>query len=321
MNTQVRDLLTLARGDVGKMEINAMPFEVGELAVTIASEVRAEAQSKGLEVIVERPDEPIFVVADPARIDQVLTNLLSNAVRHTDVGTVTLKLHPYVESIGSLHFEVSDSGPGIKQDRIPTLFDPYTRFGELTDQGEGAGLGLAIVRSVLRFLDGKVRVESVSGQGTTFSITIPAQLDDGEHTDANQTRQRVLVVDDRKEAMDGIAAVVRTLGFECDTALSVATAANLLGARHYGIVFLDLDMPIKSGFDVAAEVRRGGGPNQDTRIVSISAADVPDERRGWPFDTHLTKPITMAAIQRAMSLPPHVPELRRVLTAYLTGSE
>lgn len=310
LNTQVRDLLTLARGDVGKMEINAMPFEVGELAFTIASEVRAEARAKSLELIVERPNEPIFVVADPARIDQVLTNLLTNAVRHTDSGVVRLKLHPFDNSIGSLRFEVSDSGPGIHEDRIPTLFDPYTRFGELTTKGDGAGLGLAIVRSVLRFLDGKVAVDSVAGHGTTFTVTIPAQLDDGEHVDVDPIRQRVLVVDDRKEVMDGIAAVVTTLGFECDAALSVATAANLLGARHYGIVFLDLDMPIKSGSDVAAEVRRGDGPNKDTRIVSISAADVPDELRGWPFDTHLTKPITMPAIQRAMALPARTSEAR-----------
>jgi len=83
----------------------------------------------------------------------------------------------------------------------------------------------------------------------------------------------------------------------------VATAANLLGTHAYGVVFLDLDMPIKSGFDLASETRRGDGPNARSRIVSISAADVPDERRGWPFDGHLTKPITMLAIQRAIAQP------------------
>jgi signal transduction histidine kinase len=304
LNTQLRDLLTLARGDVGKMEINPMRFEVGELAVTIARQVGREAAAKGLELLVDTPEEPIFVVADPARIDQVLTNLLTNATRHTKVGTVTLRLHPYDATGSSLHFEVVDTGPGIDSERIPTLFDPYTRFGEMTSKGEGAGLGLAIVRSVLQFLGGTVTVSSERGKGTVFDVRIPAELLDGERPPTDPARvKRVLVVDDRKEVLDAIGSVVRQLGFHCDTALTVATAANLLGARAYDTVFLDLDMPIKSGFDVASETRRGNGPNARSRIVSISAADVRDERRGWPFDSHLTKPITMQAIQRAIAQP------------------
>ena len=111
------------------------------------------------------------------------------------------------------------------------------------------------------------------------------------------------MVDDRQEVLEAIASVVRQLGFHCDTALAVATAANLLGARPYDIVFLDLDMPIKSGYDLAAETRRGEGPNRDSRIVSISAADIPDDLPGWPFNGHLTKPLTMQAIQRAIAQP------------------
>ena len=304
LNTQLRDLLTLARGDVGKMEVNPMHFEVGALARTVAQEVRREAQAKGLDLVVETPEEPIFVVADPARIDQVLTNLLTNATRHTKVGVVRLKLYPFDRFSGSLHFEVSDSGPGIEKERIPTLFDPYTRFGELTSKGEGAGLGLAIVRSVLQFLGGKVSVTSEPGAGTVFDVMVPAELLDGERSSSVEDRtKRVLVVDDRKEVLEAIESVVRQLGFECDTALVVGTATNLLAAHRYDIVFLDLDMPVKSGFDLAAETRRGDGPNTHSTIVSISAADVPDDRQGWPFDAHLTKPITMQTIQRAIAQP------------------
>jgi signal transduction histidine kinase/CheY-like chemotaxis protein len=311
LNTQLRDLLTLARGDVGKMEINPMPFEVGELARSVAREVRVEAEAKGLRLVVDAPADPIFVVADPARIDQVLTNLLTNATRHTRQGFVKLTLQPYDAAQGSLKFEVRDTGPGIPKDRIPTLFEPYTRFGEITRKGDGAGLGLAIVRSVLHYLGGKVNVISEPGIGTTFTVQIPAELLDGERSPAGHPhRKRVLVVDDRQEVLEAILSVVTQLGFECDTALSVATAANLLGLRAYDIVFLDLDMPVKSGYELGAETRRGGGPNSSSRIVSISAADVPDDRRGWPFDGHLTKPITMQAIQRVIDQPSRAPAPR-----------
>ena len=304
LNAQLRDLLTLARGDVGKMEMNPMAFEVNELLESVAREVRPEAERKGLALIVELPPEPTFVVADPARIDQVLTNLLTNATRHTQHGSIRLKLEPYDSEGKALRFEVSDTGPGIREDSMPTLFEPYTRFGEMNGGGEGAGLGLAIVRSVLHFLDGSVRVRSAIGEGTTFSVTIPAEpVSEAVPADTTAPREHVLVVDDRQEVLEGLVGVIRQLGFQCDTALSVGTAANLLGARSYGTVLLDLEMPIKSGRDVAIDVRRGDGPNKSSRIISISAADMPENQRGWPFDGHLTKPISMQALQRAIAPP------------------
>ena len=302
LNAQLRDLQTIARGDVGKMEIDPMPFEAGELVASVVRELRREADGKGLTLVVTTPAEPIFVVADSARIDQVLTNLLTNATRHTTGDCVRLDLLPYDRDQRCLRFEVADSGPGIDKDLIPSLFEPYSRFGEMTRSGEGAGLGLAIVRSVLQFLGGSVTVASEPGHGTTFSVTIPAELlDDEAAFEPGPGVRRVLVVDDRAEVLEGIVSVVQQLGFECDTALTVATAANLLGARPYDPVFLDLDMPVKSGYDLASEVRRSDGPNKTSRIVSISAAEVPEDRRGWPFDGHLTKPITMHAIQRVIA--------------------
>ena len=304
LNAQLRDLLTLARGDVGKMEMNPMAFEANELMESVAREVRPEAERKGLELTVELPPEPSFVVADPARIDQVLTNLLTNATRHTQRGSIRLKVQPYDAEHGCLRFEVSDTGPGIREDSMATLFEPYTRFGEINAGGEGAGLGLAIVRSVLHFLSGTVVVNSTLGQGTTFSVTIPAEpVSAAVPTAVGAPRAHVLVVDDRQEVLEGLVGVIRQLGFECDTALSVGSAANLLGARPYGTVLLDLEMPVKSGRDVAIDVRRGDGPNKRSRIISISAADMPENQCGWPFDSHLTKPISMQAIQRAIASP------------------
>ena len=304
INSQLRDLLTIARGDVGKIELDPMPFEINELATTVAREVVSEAQAKQINLEIDVPSEPTFLVADAGRIDQVLTNLLTNAIRHTHQGSVRLRLYP-VSSDGRLRFDISDTGPGIEKQKIPTLFVPFARFADMSrnGDGDGAGLGLAVVQSVLKFLDGKVEVESELGRGTTFKVEIPTELMPDESRPGESVTRGVLVVDDRQEVLEGIASVVRKLGLECDVAQSVATAANLLGVRPYDLVFLDLDMPIKSGHDLASETRRGNGPNKNSRIVSISAADMPKEPHGSPFDGHMTKPITTAAIQRAIALP------------------
>jgi signal transduction histidine kinase len=310
LNAQIRDLLTLARSDAGRMEMNPMPFEATELMQSVAREVQPEAEANGLQIIVEIPEEPIFVVADPTRIDQVATNLLTNAVRHTRSGKIRLKLYPYAIQSRELRFEVSDSGEGIPEDRIDSLFEPYVRIGDIT--ATGTGLGLSIVRSVLNFLDGKVSVKSELGRGTTFTVTVPAELVASESEPGTQAALgRILVVDDRPEVLEGIEGVVKQLGFECDTAASVGRATNLLGSRPYGTVFIDLQMPIKDGKDVAADVRRAEGPNKDTKIISISAGDMSDRDRGWPFDSHLTKPITMQAIRRVIGQRVPAPQAPR----------
>lgn len=305
LHTQLRDLLTLARGDVGKMEINPLPFEVLELASSVAREVRNEAWAKGLDLDLDLPQEPIFVVADAGRIDQVLTNLLTNATRHTKRGGVALTVFPYNKDSRALEFAVSDTGPGVTHDRIPTLFEPFTRFGEVTQKGEGAGLGLAVVRSVLDFLGGDVTVNSTLGKGTTFTVRIPAELLDSEPVLEEAGPRRILVVDDTRDVLDAISSVVVQLGFECDTAPSAAIAANLLGARQYDLVFVDLDMPVKTGWDLADETRRGKGPNANTRMLSISASDMAVKEGMSPFNGHLAKPISKMEIQRAIDQPLH----------------
>jgi signal transduction histidine kinase/CheY-like chemotaxis protein len=302
LNTQIRDLLIVARGDAGKMEINPIPFEACELALSAARELQGEAQANGLELRVDVPVEPIFVVADPDRIDQILTNLLSNAIRHTHAGHVRLLLEPFDMRRSLLQFSVSDTGPGIDPDRVPALFEPFSRFGAMTRNDDGAGLGLAVVGSILRFIGGSLSIVSQERAGTTFKIEIPC-----EQAEASRDRLapvprpgRVLVVDDRQEVLEAIASVVHQLGFECDTAPSAALAANALGARRYGTVFIDLDMPVKGGRELASDTRRGGGPNAVSRLVSMSGANEGAGLREWPFDDNLAKPITLQAIQRVI---------------------
>jgi len=175
LNTQLRDLLTLAKGEAGRLEIRPEPFEACSLVEAMAEGARALADAKGIELSLDLPAEPVFVVADGARIDQVLTNLVSNSIRYTDDGRVRVTLHPYDPERRCLNFVVSDTGPGIPPQMIPTLFTPDRVVTGAERRGEGSGIGLAIVRTLMTLLGGEIAVSSQVGTGTTFTLRIPAE--------------------------------------------------------------------------------------------------------------------------------------------------
>jgi signal transduction histidine kinase/ActR/RegA family two-component response regulator len=302
LNTQLRDLLTLARGQAGRLEMRPEPFEACSLVEGVVLAARDGAIEKGLTLDLALPRDAIFVVADGARIDQVLTNLVLNSIRYTDRGSVHLVLHPYDMPAKRLRFTISDTGPGISADRLPTLFQPE-KLGTSTDRkGEGSGIGLAVVRTLVEHLGGLVSVRSELGVGTTFDLDIPAELIDPEESSrpSRSATGRVLIVDDHAEVLSGLTSVIHELGYECDRASTVVTAANLLAARRYDAVLLDIQMPGKSGAQIAEETRSGQGPNRQTRLLGMSAAEVTALHAHGPFDACLTKPIDRNALISAL---------------------
>jgi len=304
LNGQLRDLLTLAKGEAGKLEVRPETFEASDLLAGVLDAFHDIAAEKNLRLLGHVPDDPIFAVADPTRIVQVLTNLISNAVKYTESGQVDATLQPYDAARGELVFVVADTGKGIAKEYLPSLFTAYTRFGSLERGGrEGAGIGLAIVATVLEHLGGTIAVESDLGRGTTFTVRIPATLTDVDRVPgATGGAKRILIVDDRQDLLDALSSVAAELGYECDTALSAAVAANYLAARPYDLVLIDLDMPVKGGVELASETRRGDGPNAKARLLAISAAEGREVGSTWPFDGFLQKPIDRWALLQAIEL-------------------
>ena len=301
LNTHLRDLLTLARGEAGRLEIRPETFEVCALLEGLAESARELAHDKGLEVRVHLPISPVFVVADASRIDQVLTNLVLNSIQYTESGQVRIAFSGYDVGTRKLRLEVADTGSGIPAGALPTLFAPDKLLTGTERKGQGSGLGLAIVRTLVDQLGGTIAVTSREGEGTVFSLEIPAELVEGDARDTLPSDEtgRILIVDDREDILDALSSVVDELGFECHRASSAAIGANLLAARRYDAVLIDIDMPVKSGADLAAETKRGNGPNRETRFIGMSAADsVPDAEN--PFDLYLTKPIDHGALRRAL---------------------
>jgi signal transduction histidine kinase len=175
LNTQLRDLLTLAKGEAGRLEIRPEPFEVKTHVEVLVDGAHDLAHAKGLRLVLELPSEPIFVVADGARIDQVLTNLLVNSIRYTDVGEVRISLHDFDPATPRLRFVIADTGPGIPQAVLPTLLEPDKVVTGAERRGEGSGIGLAVVRTLVEHLAGRISVTSDAGRGTTFTVDIPAE--------------------------------------------------------------------------------------------------------------------------------------------------
>lgn len=312
LERQLRDLLALAQADAGRLEVRPEPFDVITLLENCVDDFQLPASRKGLLLRLDvAPQAPRFVVADPLRVGQVLVNLISNAIKYTAAGSVQVRLRPYDTGLGRLVMEVEDTGVGIPEAVLPRLFNEFDRLEAVDAYGDSGGIGLAVVRAVVGQLGGRVDVQSQAGQGTRFRVEIPAaQADDDSAEDAVQASTpagRVLVVDDQPEVLSGLAAVARELGWVCDTADGAVAGLNHAAATRYDVVLIDLQMPERSGRELAADIRRLPGPNQKGRLVAISASGVNEVAS--VFDGFELKPIGARTFRKlfAASLSPGLP--------------
>lgn len=302
MKSQLRDLKTLADGEAGRIEVHPEPFEAVTLIETIAENARHLAAARGLVLEVDVPPESAFVVADGPRIDQIVTNLVANAIRYTDQGHVRLVLAPFDVSPQRMRIRVVDTGRGLPKAVMRRLLDPHSEPAGVESSGGGSGLGLAVVRTLIDRLDGQLAVTSREHEGTTFTVEVPVEPADdiaAAEVAVGEMAGRVLVVDDRNDVLDGVSSVVDELGFECDQATSASGATSFVTTRRYDSILIDVDMPGSSGLAVAREIRDRVGPNRNARLIGMSARDVDAETRDV-FDAFLGKPIDSTSLRRAL---------------------
>ena len=313
---QLRDLLTIARGDAGQWAMQVETFEFGELVRDVCAELEETAHAKGLAFDVEIPEAPLTVNADPIRIAQVLRNLVENAVRYTNVGRIEVRLEPFdgdrpsasnspaadiAPLAGWVRFSVEDSGPGLPPQARERLQGAAVPF---ESSGDGSGIGLFVIRDVLQQLGGSIDVQTAqppndAGQGTRFTVSIPATLAMETPSDSHDTAPlNILIVDDRPDVLASLSDVTRRLGHSCDGAGSADEAHRLLANKTYDTVLIDLEMPGKDGLTLAHEIRSGAGLNSTTMLILISAAENRATGLASPFDGFLQKPIDCQALRR-----------------------
>ena len=292
---QLRDMLTLARAQTGYIELQPGVFEAGELVRETVGNYQAMAEAKHLQLRQTGPDDAIFVVADSERIAQLLHNLISNAVKYTSSGYVQIDLAPFDEDASELTLRVSDTGPGLP----PQILESSVDAKGLFSLGAGRGIGLSVVQTLLRQLGARMTVSRPPEGGSIFDLAIPAVLAEGRSHEVDDTRQRVLVVDDHPDLLKGFSGVLDGLGFVTDIAPSGMVALNYVAAHSYCVIFIDLDMPVMTGPELAAQLRKMN-LRQKPKLIAMSAAYHGSRHDLASFDVMLVKPIRRQQLQTIM---------------------
>ena len=305
MERQIRDLYVFSTADEAKLEMRSETFEVGDLIDAIAASASDLATSKGLQLEVVRKAEPLFVATDPKRVEQILWNLVENAIKYTLTGSVRISYS--LKSTTILAVSVADTGAGIPREHIEKIFTPYRRFGLLEREHNSLGIGLAVVQTLVTHLGGECQVDSSPGQGSTFTVLVPVAVEHAAPADFDEDRAvRMLIVDDRPEMLNDLREVAEALGYHVACASSAPQASNQLAVTEFDLVLIDLDMPVKNGYELASEIRRGDGPNSGAPLVAISAGSlrVGEEVADglWPFDGFEQKPIDARAMRRVVEV-------------------
>ncbi|HEY2346114.1 MAG TPA: MHYT domain-containing protein [Xanthomonadaceae bacterium] len=320
----LNEILDLAKLDRGAVEIVLTPVDLKELAEEVVMTLSSAARSKGLQLgLSYSPGLARCFRADAFRIRQVLGNLLDNAVKFTDSGSVGLAVS---EDAGGVHFEVSDTGIGIPADRLERIFDPFIQAdASFSRRFGGTGLGTTICKQLVELMKGHIRVESEPGAGSRFHVVLPLQALEGaqaamglEETLPALPSLRVLAVDDVVQNVELLQMMLTGLGHHVATVLSGEAALEEAACERFDLILLDIRMPGISGLETATRIRSGQVAGIDPRIpiIALSASVLDADRAralATGIDGFIAKPIERATL---------VWEIARVLgiDAHRTGA-
>jgi signal transduction histidine kinase len=295
----VDDLLDISRIVSGKLRIEWEPVNLCAVVELAVETVRAEADARGIELVIDLPDCPVVVQGAPVRLQQVVWNLLSNAVKFTPrAGRVRVQARSEGDEA---RVEVSDTGVGIEPEFLPHVFDRFRQAdGSTTRQFGGLGLGLAIVRALVELHGGWVRAESEGlERGARFTFGLPRAVasrerdEPVEDAEAEPASLPVLVVDDSSETVELLQLLFTRRGYDVIGAGSAAEAVRRVRGKRPGIIISDISMPGVDGYTLLAELRRMPGLERVPAIALTGHAMDEDRARALAagFAVHIAKPV------------------------------
>ena len=338
----INDILDMSKFESGQMELVPVTYRTGDMLSDIVGMLWLRAKEKGLELHINvSPDLPQELVGDEVRIKQILINVLNNAIKYTEKGSVTLSIQCERTGAGAAKviYSVADTGMGIKKESMPYLFTAFKRVdSEKNRYIEGTGLGLSIVKQFVDMMGGTISVNSVYTKGSTFIIEIPQQIaNDTEIGDLEFDRRHttyagttyhqsfeapeahVLVVDDTAANLLVVKKLLRDTKVQLTTVGSGREALDKTLETHFDVIFMDHLMPKMDGIECFHAIRnQTGGLCRESRIVALTANAGSESAALYAeegFDGYVVKPVTGEALEA---------ELRRQLPRdliTLTGSE
>ncbi|WP_017717108.1 PAS domain S-box protein [Kamptonema formosum] len=314
----INDVLEMSKIEAGRLELCESDFDLFDLLDTLEQMFKLKANSKGLALTFDRaPDVPQYVLSDESKLRQVLINLLGNAIKFTQKGSVTLRVRLGHGAWGIAHrasgseqdsqspilnpkspmpsaqcpiiFEVSDTGPGIAPEEMDSLFEAFGQTEVGRNSHEGTGLGLPISRQFVRLMGGDITLSSAPGRGTAFTFDVRVGLAEVAQVETRQPARRaiglapgqppcrILVVEDRAENRQLLVELLESLGFEVRSAVNGQEAIALWSTWQPHLIWMDMRMPVMDGHEATKQIK-ATRQGEDTVIIALTASAFEEER-------------------------------------------
>jgi CheY-like chemotaxis protein/two-component sensor histidine kinase len=303
------DLLDVSRITRGQLELKKDYVDLRSIVDTAIESARPLIDAKKHELVMALPEHAVRIEADPLRLSQVLSNLLTNAAKYTDpCGRIELRVA--VED-RDLRFSVKDNGIGLRADSIRTIFQMFSQVASAVDRAEGGlGIGLALVKGLVSLHGGRVEARSSGlGHGSEFSIHLPRCVSDAllatpeaaahRKEGAPHAQRRLIVADDNRDAATTLSAILELGGYAVTTVFSGEDALVAGASLRPDALVLDIGMPGMSGYDLARRIRHEAW-GRDVYLLALTGwgqAHDKEAARIAGFDDHLTKPVDPAILE------------------------
>lgn len=318
--TVIDDILDFSKIEAGKLKVESIEIEPEIIVEDVVSLLGEAAQAKQIKLLSWiDPNLDRFVYGDPIRMRQVLTNLVSNAIKFTETGQVLISLSKLEQNGDSitLRYEVEDTGIGIPDSQLDHIFGSFNQADISTKRTHGGtGLGLAISKKLVSLMDGEIHVESTPGKGSRFWVDIKTRVVSPSERNAIDALNakgnppeipndlKILVAEDNAVNQLVIQAVLNNMGIHPDIARNGEEVLRAIDRKSYDLILMDCHMPVMDGFEATRKIRRLNDENKDLIIVALSASALEPDRnacRNAGMNDFLSKPVRPNLLERTLA--------------------